>query len=300
MPNQPCVCVEPARAIPAMFDFDFDDLPDQEQVDVGRSPDAGYGSHSDARVSEAESPETPAARGNLQVTTQSDSCSMCRQIRERRSENNETKRPQNLAQSSVGITLRGVQRKLTVSKDLHFEDFCTDKNLADLIWQARNISESEFMRRFMVREIKCGRHLILLVDQSFTQAFGFCLYRESQKRFLWIEQIAVLSGLRGRGLGKILMQAVIARAVNDRFAAVQLGARATAISFYRSCGFEGFVGEGPSYEAYIVQARPSETYQDRGKREEKGFPMHLQIGETRSSYADWWKSAFDPDRYVAL
>lgn len=60
-----------------------------------------------------------------------------------------------------------------------------------------------------------------------------------------IGRMAVAASWRGRGVGRALLEALLACARARGFASVELNAQTTAIGFYERCGFRA---EGPEFE----------------------------------------------------
>ncbi|GHE20044.1 GNAT family N-acetyltransferase [Halomonas urumqiensis] len=58
-----------------------------------------------------------------------------------------------------------------------------------------------------------------------------------------IGRVAVLSGLRGQGIGVLLMRAAIAAAHREGHPAVELAAQTHALPFYQRLGFQAFGNE---------------------------------------------------------
>mmetsp|Transcript_133392 Transcript_133392/g.414812 ORF Transcript_133392/g.414812 Transcript_133392/m.414812 type:complete len:196 (-) Transcript_133392:46-633(-) len=147
-----------------------------------------------------------------------------------------------------------------------------DPELRELLRQARGLSERAFVNRLCLRDVRGDKHLTLLVDGARAGVLGYCYYQLPPEGFLWLEQLAVLEGCRGRGLGRRLVQWALERARALGCRAVRVSALASAVPFYRALGFADFFGH-LDFERYAAR-----VLRDRGHgREEEGWPMHRNL-----------------------
>lgn len=83
-----------------------------------------------------------------------------------------------------------------------------DKKYEGLVMEARNLSKTNYDKRFYIRDIAGARHLALLVDPLCSRTFGFCLYTSSTVvKELQVEQMVVSESLRGTLLAWVSAQA---------------------------------------------------------------------------------------------
>jgi len=67
---------------------------------------------------------------------------------------------------------------------------------------------------------------------------GCCLLKETSPHMLRLRQMAVVSGLQGKGIGKILLQFAENIARDRGYKKIVMHARKTAIAFYEKLGYK--------------------------------------------------------------
>jgi GNAT superfamily N-acetyltransferase len=67
---------------------------------------------------------------------------------------------------------------------------------------------------------------------------GCCLLTEVSPKVLRLRQMAVVSGLQGKGLGKVLMQFAENIARDRGYKKIMMHARKTAVGFYEKLGYK--------------------------------------------------------------
>jgi GNAT superfamily N-acetyltransferase len=67
---------------------------------------------------------------------------------------------------------------------------------------------------------------------------GCCLLTETEPGLVRLRQMAVLSGLQGKGIGKVLLQFAENIARDRGFKKISMHARKTAIGFYEKSGYK--------------------------------------------------------------
>jgi ribosomal protein S18 acetylase RimI-like enzyme len=67
---------------------------------------------------------------------------------------------------------------------------------------------------------------------------GCCLLTESKPGILRLRQMAVVSGLQGKGIGKVLLQFAENIARDRGYKRIVMHARKTAIGFYEKLGYK--------------------------------------------------------------
>lgn len=78
---------------------------------------------------------------------------------------------------------------------------------------------------------------------------GCCLLKETSPQMLRLRQMAVVSGLQGKGIGKILLQFAENIARDRGYKTIQMHARKTAIGFYEKLGYKI---TGPEFEEVTI------------------------------------------------
>jgi GNAT superfamily N-acetyltransferase len=86
---------------------------------------------------------------------------------------------------------------------------------------------------------------------------GCCLMKEAAPDMLRLRQMAVVSGLQGKGIGKILLQFAENIARDRGYKKIIMHARKTAIGFYEKLGYKI---TGPEFEEVTIPHYEMEKY----------------------------------------
>jgi len=78
---------------------------------------------------------------------------------------------------------------------------------------------------------------------------GCCLLKETSSEMLRLRQMAVVSGLQGKGIGKILLQFAENIARDRGYKKIVMHARKTATGFYEKLGYKI---SGPEFEEVTI------------------------------------------------
>lgn len=78
--------------------------------------------------------------------------------------------------------------------------------------------------------------LICLFDDGKLE--GCCLLTEVEPKTLRLRQMAIISGLQGKGMGKVLMQFAENISRDRGYRKIMMHARKTAVGFYEKLGYE--------------------------------------------------------------
>jgi predicted GNAT family N-acyltransferase len=78
---------------------------------------------------------------------------------------------------------------------------------------------------------------------------GCCILTKEDQKTVRLRQMAVLSGLQGKGIGRVIMSFAENIARDLRFKRLNMHARKTAIGFYEKLGYHV---EGPEFEEVTI------------------------------------------------
>jgi N-acetylglutamate synthase-like GNAT family acetyltransferase len=91
---------------------------------------------------------------------------------------------------------------------------------------------------FTEEELKKEANDILIGCFDDDKLEGCCLLTETEPGFVRLRQMAVLSGLQGKGIGKVLLQFAENIARDRGFKKISMHARKTATGFYEKSGYK--------------------------------------------------------------
>jgi GNAT superfamily N-acetyltransferase len=91
---------------------------------------------------------------------------------------------------------------------------------------------------FNESELKKEAHDILIGCFDDDKMEGCCLLTETAPGIVRLRQMAVLSGLQGKGIGKVLLQFAENIARDRGYQKISMHARKTAIGFYEKSGYK--------------------------------------------------------------
>jgi predicted GNAT family N-acyltransferase len=78
---------------------------------------------------------------------------------------------------------------------------------------------------------------------------GCCILTKEDQKTVRLRQMAVLSGLQGKGIGRVIMSFAENIARDLRFKRLNMHARKTAVGFYEKLGYHV---EGPDFEEVTI------------------------------------------------
>ncbi|RFM29709.1 GNAT family N-acetyltransferase [Deminuibacter soli] len=102
---------------------------------------------------------------------------------------------------------------------------------------------------FVQEELEKEKEDILIACFDDDKMEGCCMLTDNGDKSARLRQMAVLSGLQGKGLGRVLMQFAENIARDRGFRKIIMHARKTAVGFYEKLGYQ-VVGE--EYEEVTV------------------------------------------------
>lgn len=95
---------------------------------------------------------------------------------------------------------------------------------------------------FCLEELEKEKHDLLIGCFEDDKLEGCCLLTDQGNKIARLRQMAVLSGLQGKGVGRVLMQFAENIARDRGFKKLVMHARKTAVGFYEKLGYKT-VGE---------------------------------------------------------
>jgi len=113
------------------------------------------------------------------------------------------------------------------------------EEFAKLKKQASELSKRAFGgKKFSSRELSGGRHLTLVVSETRSKVLGYLVFKVSKSDgALYIYQLAVLEGMRNRGLGHALVAWAALRAESATCSSLSLRSQDVCADFWKACGF---------------------------------------------------------------
>ena len=91
--------------------------------------------------------------------------------------------------------------------------------------------------QFTEEELEQEKEDILICCFEDDRVEGCCLLTETDKKTVRLRQMAVLSGLQGKGLGRVMMQFAENIARDRGYKKITMHARKTAVGFYEKLGY---------------------------------------------------------------
>jgi GNAT superfamily N-acetyltransferase len=91
---------------------------------------------------------------------------------------------------------------------------------------------------FDEEELEKEKNDILLGCFDDKKLEGCCLLTETEPKTVRLRQMAVVSGLQGKGIGKVLLQFAENIARDRGYKKIMMHARETAVGFYEKSGFK--------------------------------------------------------------
>ena len=108
---------------------------------------------------------------------------------------------------------------------------------------------------FDEKELEKEKNDILLGCFDDSKLEGCCLLTEAEPKTVRLRQMAVVSGLQGKGIGKVLLQFAENIARDRGYKKIMMHARKTAIGFYEKSGYKksGEEFEEVSVPHYVME-----------------------------------------------
>ena len=102
---------------------------------------------------------------------------------------------------------------------------------------------------FDEKELEKEKNDILLGCFDDSKLEGCCLLTEAEPKTVRLRQMAVVSGLQGKGIGKVLLQFAENIARDRGYKKIMMHARKTAVGFYEK---SGYIKSGEEFEEVSI------------------------------------------------
>lgn len=112
------------------------------------------------------------------------------------------------------------------------------KEYQDMVELRRTILRKPLGLEFDPKELEREKEDILIGCFEDDKLEGCCLLTKTDDKAIRLRQMAVLSGLQGKGFGRVLMQFAENIARDRGYKTITMHARKTAVGFYQKLGYK--------------------------------------------------------------